>query len=169
MSAGNGGPQARVQELVSREALYLDRRMWDEWLALYASDAVFWVPAWADENQPTSDPETQVSLIYHTTRAALEDRVWRLRSERSAASVPLLRTAHVVGSVLLETAQHPDMLEAHAAWSCHVFNPKRKLQHVFFGRYEYSLRAAGGELKIARKKILLLNDYIPTMIDFYCV
>jgi 3-phenylpropionate/cinnamic acid dioxygenase small subunit len=44
---------------------------------------------------------------------------------------------------------------------------------VLFGRYEYRLRRhdEGGReyWLIARKKVLLLNDHIPTMIDFYCL
>lgn len=163
------GVSDAAQALVCREAHYLDRRMWDEWLELYDEDAQYWVPTWTDENVPASDPETQVALIYHTGRAALEDRVWRVRSERSAASVPLPRTAHVVGTVLVGPSSGADLVAAHASWSCHVFHPRRKQQHVFFGHYEYTLRHAGGALSIASKRILLLNDYIPAMIDFYCL
>jgi len=32
--------------VIHREALYLDERRWDDWLALYHDDAEFWVPAW---------------------------------------------------------------------------------------------------------------------------
>ena len=29
-----------------REARHLDDREWDEWLAMYAEDCPFWMPAW---------------------------------------------------------------------------------------------------------------------------
>ena len=42
-------------------------------------------------------------------------------------------------------------------------------QYAFFGRYEHRLRRQGGHWQIARKKIVLMNERLPTMIDFYCV
>jgi len=147
----------------------LDRRQWDAWLALYAEDAVYWVPAWKDEDTPGSDPDAEVSLIYHQGRAALEDRVWRVRSQRSVASIPLQRTTHMIGNVLTRPGEAPRTLQVDASWTCHAYDPKHRRQHVFFGLYEFELRAEGDEWLIARKKVLLQNDYIPTMIDFYCL
>ena len=31
----------RVTDLLSREALFLDQKMWEDWLDLYAEDAVY--------------------------------------------------------------------------------------------------------------------------------
>jgi 3-phenylpropionate/cinnamic acid dioxygenase small subunit len=33
----------------------------------------------------------------------------------------------------------------------------------------HTLRQAGGRWRIARKKVVLMNDTIPTMLDFYCI
>ena len=41
--------------------------------------------------------------------------------------------------------------------------------HHFFGRYHHSLRLDAGTWRIAGKKILLLNDTIPTVVDFYSI
>ncbi len=156
-----------AQALLVREALLLDQRRWDDWLAMYDPAAVFWVPSWRDDEQLVEDPDKEVSLIYHEGRAALEDRVWRLQSGRSAASTPILRTSHsVTGAVLEGEPQAPTVF---ASWTCHVYDPKHRKQHVFFGRYEMHYAADGESWRIARKKIVLLNDYIPTMIDFYCI
>jgi len=87
-------------DLLYREALYLDERRWDDWLALYDEAAEFWVPAWKSEDQPTDDPSSEVSLVYAARRSELEDRVWRVRSGQSIASTPLPRTAHIVTNVL---------------------------------------------------------------------
>ena len=38
-----------------------------------------------------------------------------------------------------------------------------------FGRYQYELRATDGALRIAKKKIILADDRIATMLDFYSV
>ena len=150
------------------EGHHLDRRDWDAWLALYDEDAVYWVPAWKDEDTPGDDPDAEVSLIYHQGRAALEDRVWRIRSQRSVASIPLMRTAHMIGNVIARPGADGALL-VDASWTCHTYDPKRRKQHVFFGRYEIELRWHADGWKFARKKVLLQNDYIPTMIDFYCL
>ena len=163
---------AEAADLLYREGHALDTQRWDDWLALYCEDAVFWMPAWKDEHELTDAPEREVSLMYYTARAGLEDRVGL-----STASSPLLRTSHgitgvvVVGAADGGVAEAGDRMEAevHANWTCHTFNLRDSAQHVFFGRYEFVLRQEGGVWRIAKKKIVLMNDRIPTMLDFYCV
>ena len=62
-----------VAELIQWEATLLDRRRWDDWIDLFTEDAVYWVPSWADEEKTTSDPETQLNLIYLRDRGGLEE------------------------------------------------------------------------------------------------
>ena len=159
---------AEAANLLYREVHFLDAQRWDDWLALYCADAVFWMPAWKGPHQLVDAPDTEVSLMYYTARAGLEDRVWRLKSGLSAASSPLRRTSHGVSCVvIMEELTHE--VEVHASWTCHAYDLRQQAQHVFFGRYEYRLRKENGSWKIARKKIVLMNDRIPTMLDFYCV
>jgi 3-phenylpropionate/cinnamic acid dioxygenase small subunit len=160
---------AEAAELIHREGRYLDNQRWDDWLALYATDAVFWLPAWRDERALTDSPDTELSLIYCAARAGLEDRVWRVRSGLSAASTPLPRTSHLIGSAVLEPAANAAETICMSSWICHVFDLKRGDAAVFFGQYEHTLRRDGHGLRIVRKKIVLVNDRIPTMLDFYCV
>ncbi len=163
---------AEAADLLYREGHALDNRRWDDWLALYCEDAIFWMPAWKGEHELTDAPDREVSLMYYTARAGLEDRVWRLRSGLSTASSPLLRTSHgITGVVVVGATDSGDSIhaEVHANWTCHTFNLRDSGQHVFFGRYEHVLRQEGGVWKIATKKIVLMNDRIPTMLDFYCV
>jgi benzoate/toluate 1,2-dioxygenase beta subunit/2,4,5-trichlorophenoxyacetic acid oxygenase 2 len=161
-----------VAELLHREAAYLDRQDWDNWLALFAEDVEFWVPAWKSEAAPTDDPDREISLLYYPSRLGLEERVQRLRTGKSITTQPAVRTAHMIGNILLGTASESSC-EVEATWTVHLYDPRLKTQHVLFGRYEYRLRRhdEGGReyWLIARKKVLLLNDHIPTMIDFYCL
>lgn len=155
-----------AETLLIREALLLDRGDWDDWLALYTEDAVFWMPAWRDELNPTEDPDRELSLIYYKGRRNLEDRVWRARSGLSVASSPRPRVVHQVTNILVEE----DNCVA-ASFATHLFDKRAGRTHTFFGRYDYRLvRSAGdGRWRIAMKKILLLNDTIPTVVDFYSV
>lgn len=158
-----------ARELLEREAFLLDTRQWDAWLALYDEKAVFWVPGWRNESETVSDPDREISLVYIDGRAGLEDRVWRISGGRSIASTPLLRTAHSVTGVQVARADTDAAPQAHASWTCHIYDPKHRKQHVFFGRYEVGVVEHALGWRIVSKKVLLLNDYIPTMIDFYCV
>jgi len=76
-----------------REARFLDDREWDEWLACYAEDVDYWMPAWDDDDKLTEDPKSQISLMYYANRCGLEDRVFRIKTERSGASMPEPRSS----------------------------------------------------------------------------
>lgn len=156
-------------DVLCREALYLDERRWDEWLALYDEKPVFWVPAWKNEDEPTADPSREVSLLYMTTHVELAERVARVRSGKSVASAVLPRTAHAVTNVIAMPGRAPNEIEVCSVAATHIFNVKRREPHLNFARVEHGLIRHGAEWRIARKKVLLLNDYIPTMLDFYTV
>lgn len=151
-----------------REAQLLDRGEWDRWLDLYCEDAIFWIPAWRDEIAPTRDPDTELSLIYYRGKRNLEDRVWRARSGFSVASTPRSRVVHLVSNVLIEHAEGAETAVS-ASFCTHLYDRRSDRSHAFFGQYEYLIRQSDDLRRIAMKKILLLNDTIPTVIDFYSV
>ncbi len=159
---------AEALGLLYREGSYLDERRWDEWLALFTPDCEFWMPMWESEEQLNDDPRRQLSHIYYSSRAGLEDRIVRIRSGRSPASMPLARTTHLIGGAM-EDEGVDGALEVRTSWSCLVFFPAVPKEHAFHGRASYVLTRTDGALKIAKKKIELANDYIPTMLDVYCV
>ena len=78
----------QVEEFLYREARYLDDRQWDDWLALYQPHAEFWMPSWDDDDKLVENPQTEISLMYYASKQGLEDRVFRIRTERSSATVP---------------------------------------------------------------------------------
>ncbi len=154
-------------ELLYREAHYLDAQRWDDWLALYSPDCELWMPAWKSEHEMTDNPRRELSLIYYGSRAGLEDRVTRVRSGQSVASIPLPRTQHAVTNVRVEEGGSADAMRVLSNWTVHQFRTKHREVEVFFGRYEHDLVRRDGEWRIRRKKIVLLNDYMPTLLDFY--
>ncbi len=121
--------------MLTREARYLDQRLLDQWLECYAEDAVFWMPAWKSEDRTTNDPSRELSLIYYEGRARLAERVWRIRSGQSPASVPLQRTMHNISNVEVEPPGQSDAVSVRSNWTVHCYDPKRKTQHVYFGFY----------------------------------
>jgi 3-phenylpropionate/cinnamic acid dioxygenase small subunit len=99
----------------------------------------------------------------------LEDRIVRIRSGRSPASVPLRRTTHVVGNFLLAGAEGKSLIRMRSSWTSHVFDSHHKRTDVFFGHAYYELRRKGKSWLIAKKKTILQNDYLPSMVDIYCI
>ena len=156
-------------EVLSREAVYLDEQRWDEWLALFVPDCEYWVPSWKNEEELTSNPQAELSHIYYANRAGLEDRIVRIRSRRSPASTPMPRTAHILSGFLPLEAPQAQRIRMRSSWVCHVFFPRMHESHAFFGRAEHELVQRDGNWLIARKKTILQNDYIPTMLDIYCI
>lgn len=151
-----------------REALCLDTQRFDEWLALFVPDCEYWVPAWKSEHETTTDPRRELSLIYYRSRSGLEDRVWRVRSGRSIASRPLPRTQHAITNVLVEQG---DAASARVLsnFTVHQFRLKSYETEVLYGRYQHDLvRTPDVDgWRIQAKRIVLLNDYLPAMLDFY--
>jgi benzoate/toluate 1,2-dioxygenase beta subunit len=159
-----------AKDIPAREALLLDTQRWDEWLDLFTDDVVFWIPAWRTVDQVTENPMTELSLMYLKGIGALKERVWRARSGLSRASAVIHRTSHLLGSTLLERDEgSDDTCRMQAAAAVHVYDPLRFTAHCFFSRYEHTLRRTPAGWKIAGKRITLMNDRVPTMLDFYSV
>lgn len=156
---------------IFREARLLDSGEWADWVAMYRDDAVYWVPAWLDEYDTTTDPATQVSLLYHDTRRGLEERIARIESRKSITALPLPRTVHLISNLEAAETETGDIV-CHSAFSVHVYDSRVAKEHVRHGRYQHLLTrddatSNGNIWKIARKVITLVNDRVPTVLDFY--
>lgn len=158
--------RAAAEDLLYREARALDERRYDDWLAMYAEDVVFWVPAWKDEATPTSDPASELSLIYYEGRQNLADRIWRMKSGLSNASDILARVVHMVGNVTVEPGEGGQDVVL-STFNAHYHDPRSNRTHVFFGLYRHVFRYDGNQWLIAAKTITLMNDCIPTVADIY--
>ncbi|OXY80337.1 benzoate 1,2-dioxygenase small subunit [Oceanimonas doudoroffii] len=155
----------QIQAFVFREARLLDDRQWDEWLTCYHPEAVYWMPAWDDEDKLTEDPQTEISLIYYPNREGLEDRVYRIKTERSgASSLPEPRTTHLTSNLeILEQQGHTVKLRFN--WQTHSHRYHKT--ETYFGTSFYTLDTSGEQPVITEKKVILNNDYINQVIDIY--
>src|ERR1700709_2704403 len=87
--------QNMIEQFLYREARYLDDREFEKLLECYADDVVYWMPSWDVDDRLTEDPQREISLIYYGNKGGLEDRFFRIRTERSSAtSNPEPRTTH---------------------------------------------------------------------------
>lgn len=147
-----------------REARLLDDRQWDEWLECYSPEVEFWMPAWDDHDSLTEDPHSEISLIYYPSRDGLEDRVFRIKTERSSASTPEPRTSHFISNVEV-LSEDADQVELRFNWQ--TLSHRYKNTDTYFGTSFYCLDLSSAQPLITRKKIVLKNDYIHQVIDIY--
>lgn len=147
-----------------REARLLDDQQWDEWLECYHPEARFWMPSWSDDGTLVTDPEREVSLIYYPNRQGLEDRVFRIKTERSSATIPDTRTSHNIANVELESV---DGARYTVRFNWITLSHRYKTNSTYFGMSRYVIDFAGAEPKILDKYVVLKNDYINQVIDIY--
>jgi benzoate/toluate 1,2-dioxygenase beta subunit len=159
--------RADAEAFLYREARALDDKDWDAWLAHYAPDAEFWMPSWDDDDRLVEDPQTEISLIWYGDRGGLEDRVFRIRTERSSAtSLPEPRTSHNITNVeILEQAG--GLVKLRFNWTTHSF--RYKTTDTYFGTSFYTIDTTGERPLIRSKKVVLKNDYIHHVVDVYHV
>ena len=153
-----------VRDFLYREARYLDDAQWDQWLELYAADASFWMPAWDDDDRLTTDPQSEISLIWYGNRGGLEDRVFRIKTERSSATVPDTRTSHNISNIEI-VEQSEGYCQVRFNW--HTLSFRYKTTDSYFGRSFYTLDLRGEQPLIQAKKVVLKNDYVRQVIDIY--
>ena len=155
----------QIQAFIHREARLLDDRQWDEWLTCYHEDVVYGMPCWDDEDTLTEDPKTELSLNYHPNREGLEDRVYRIKTERSgASSLPEPRTTHLRTNLeILERSEGQVKLRFNWQTNSHRYHSTQ----MFFGTTFCTLDVSGEQPSIIEKKVILNNDYINQVIDIY--
>jgi benzoate/toluate 1,2-dioxygenase beta subunit len=154
----------QVCDFLYREARYLDDEQWEEWLECYDPGAPFWMPSWDDDDQLITDPQQEISLIYYPNRQGLEDRIFRIKTERSSATMPSTRTIHNLSNVEVES-EEGKVCTVRFNW--HTLSHRYKTDYSYFGMSRYVIDFAGEQPRILSKYVVLKNDYIHQVIDIY--
>ncbi|MDY0206701.1 MAG: anthranilate 1,2-dioxygenase small subunit [Pseudomonas sp.] len=155
-----------IEQFLYRTSEYCDLQQWDQYINAFDESAAFHIPQWDSEHVYTTDPKREMSLIYYPNRAGLEDRVFRIRTGKSAACTPMPRTMHLINNI--QATQQADGLWAvKANWVTHFY--RFGDAHSFFGRADYLMREEGDSWKIMSKRAIVLNDKIHHVLDFYHV
>jgi benzoate/toluate 1,2-dioxygenase beta subunit len=136
------------------EARLLDEGHFDDWLALFTPDARYWVPSQAD--QP--DPFETVSLMYDDRRL-LETRVRRLSDPRIYSQEPRSRTSRTVTNVSIDPDAGEPGVTVRSKFV--LVEYRREEQRVFAGTYFHRLVGEGDAMRIAFKKVELVNCDAP--------
>jgi benzoate/toluate 1,2-dioxygenase beta subunit len=154
----------RIEEFLFHEAKLIDDHRYDEWLALWTEDGLYWVPCNSDD----ADPARQAMIIYDN-RARLDERVYRLTSGAAWAQQPRSRTRRLISNVEVRETGSGDPSNGDSSpkssfagyaveSNCLIAELRRSRQDLFAARVLHTLRPAGASFRIALKKVLLLNN-----------
>ena len=139
----------KAEDFLFHEARLLDTGQLEAWLALFTEDATYWVPLERNQRNPL---ETS-SLIYDD-RTLLELRVKQARHPRAHARLPLARTVHQVGNILVE--EKKDLVRTTSNLVLVEFRSEK--QRVWGALVEHHLRKSGDSFRIAHKRVDLVNS-----------
>ena len=160
----NPSLQHQISDLLFEEAEYLDQKKWTNWLNLYAEHCVFWVPAWINESTYTSNPDEELNLLYLKGKQHLIDRVYRIETGDSFASLPMDRTTHLISNIRI--TGHQDKLHfVNANWMVHSYGTRDAQTRG--GSYQFILEDTSNGLKILQKKIVMIDDKLVGPIDIF--
>ena len=158
---------SEVEHFLYREARYLDDRDSTSGWRATPRTANSGCRRGTTTTRSSPTPEREISLIYYNNRGGLEDRVFRIKTDRSSAtSLPEPRTSHNISNVEI-IGQDGDLVDVRFNWLTLYY----RYQNIdpYFGTSFYTLDVSGPQPLIKKKKVILKNDYIHHVVDIYHV
>ena len=154
-----------VQQFLFWEARLLDERRFDEWLALFSDDSLYWMPvrhnrlreSMDEKWEPSKEIEDESGLGYfEDNKSRLTRRVGRLKTGMAWAEDPPSRTRHFISNI--ETRPGNDDVDLIVQSNFLVYRSRNEGldqdEDYFVGAREDWLRVEGNSYQIARRKIV---------------
>jgi 3-phenylpropionate/cinnamic acid dioxygenase small subunit len=141
---------AEVSQFLYVEARLQDEHQYDAWEALWTADGIYWVPANGDD----IDPDAQMSIIYDN-RSRIALRIRQFHTGKRHTQSPVSRLRRLMSNIELLPAEND---EIKVAANVMIFESNLRGDTVWAARNEYVLRREGDTLRMARKKVMLVNN-----------
>ena len=138
-------------DFVIREARLIDMHRLDEWLDLFAEDGIYWMPLeWGQ-----TDPRLTASLMYED-KMLLTIRIERLKGNRTFSQKPRSRCHHLLQTPTVEVF---DAEARHfvVRTEFHYTESQGDELQFYVGTFFHHLTVEGGALRMALKRVNLLN------------
>lgn len=153
-----GYDRFEVEQFVFREARFADESDYDSWEALWTDDALYWVPA----NGTDNDPAQEMSVIYDN-RNRISTRLKQARTGRRYAAAPVSNLRRLISNIEF-LGGRPNLdggqdIEVGANFL--VLESKSRTNELWGGRVIYRLRRSEAGLKLAYKKVTLVDNDKP--------
>jgi benzoate/toluate 1,2-dioxygenase beta subunit len=157
----DGFDHLEVEQFLYREARYADQSDYDAWEALWTDDALYWVPV-----ASTNDPLREMSVIYDN-RSRIATRLKQIRTGKRHAQSPPSNLRRLLSNIEFRggRANASGGVDLEVSANFLVLESRARGNHLWGGRVTYLLRRQDGELRLAYKKVELVdNDRpIPTL------
>jgi benzoate/toluate 1,2-dioxygenase subunit beta len=157
----DGFDRWEVEQFLYREARYADEADYDSWEALWTDDALYWVPVAA-----TDDPSSMMSLIYDN-RSRIATRLKQVRTGKRYAQAPPSNLRRLLSNIeyLGGRANSAGGVDLEVGANFLVLESRARGTHLWGGRTTYRLRHQDGDLRLAYKKVVLVDNGqpIPTL------
>lgn len=150
-----------VEQFLYREARYADESDYDAWEALWTDDALYWVPVAA-----TTDPLSTMSVIFDN-RSRIATRLKQVRTGKRYAQAPPSNLRRLLSNIefLGGRPNSSGGVDLEVAANFLVLESRARGTHLWGGRTTYRLRGQDGDLRLAYKKVVLVDSDrpIPTL------
>lgn len=153
--------RAEAEDFLYREARLLDDLQLDEWLGLFTEDGLYWIPI--DDAKPV---DHNLSIV-RDLPLRREERVHHILRTRFPSQSPRSRTVHLVSNVEVMPDAASGEVRLRSNQVIHEMRPGDYRQtglgelRTLVATVEHELRPEGGRLKIALKKIKLIDRDMP--------
>ena len=147
---GDAARRESCRMLLEREARFLDEGRYGDWLALYAPECVYWVPA----SPGGGDPRREIAVSFDDRRR-LEDRIFRLRNDYAWSQQPGSRTSRIVSNVAVFSTADPTVYMARSTFLTTGFRVGDIRTHA--GQNNHRLERQGDGWRILVKQVNLIN------------
>lgn len=137
-------------EFIWREGELLDRQDYADWLSLWLEEGIYVVPI----DRDGGDRAGELNVLYDDAEMR-KARVKRLKSGFSISSAPSARTVRTLSRFVMGECAG-DAVEIRCAQ--HIVEYKFEQTRIAAADVTYRLVRRGGELKIDRKEVLLINS-----------
>ncbi len=137
-----------VTQFLYEEARCLDRGEFAAWLALFADDGLYWIPAARDQTDPLGVP----SIAYEDV-GILSMRVERLLEARALVLTPMPRTTRLVTNITVDVV---DPL-IHAAATFLIVEMQDGQRAIYAGHSHYELQQTADGFLIHLKRVDLMD------------
>jgi len=157
-----GWDPREVEQFLYKEARLADQNDYDGWEALWTDDALYWVPVDGEGDHPRAN----VSIIFDN-RSRISTRMKQVRTGKRYAQAPPSNLRRIIGNVELlggrASAAGDVDLEVGANFMALESRPRGN--ELWGGRTTYRLRRVDGEIKLAYKKVVLVDNEraLPTL------
>jgi 3-phenylpropionate/cinnamic acid dioxygenase small subunit len=135
--------------LLAREARLLDEGRFEDWLALYVPECLYWVPG-----TPGGDPRREIAFAFDDRRQ-LEGRIYRLRTGHAWSQIPASRTTRLIANAEVFSTPGTEALMVRSTFLISEFRAGES--RVLSGWSAHRLERRQDEWRIAVKQVNLID------------